>query len=147
MASQRRHQDMNLAGLKLGEAAEDFRREGEQMDHSVGLGTQHDDVRQCLLSGHGPAPAWQARCTRLTWPLPECGATFAAASLHRRAGAACFRPASTPRRRNLEKAGKGRKKTSKGWIRRNLWRFFGGSAVAALFPLCRRNGLKVGALW
>ena len=36
-------QNIDVAGLKFGEAAQDFRRKGEHMDYLVGLGAQQDD--------------------------------------------------------------------------------------------------------
>lgn len=36
-------QNIDVAGLKFRDAAEDFRRKREDMNHAVGLGTHHDD--------------------------------------------------------------------------------------------------------
>jgi len=44
-------QNIDLTGPKFGEAAQDFRRKGEQVNHSVGFGAQHDNgkrERPCL---------------------------------------------------------------------------------------------------
>ncbi len=42
----RRGQNINMTGLKFGEAAQDFRSEGEDMNDPIGLGTQQDDGKR-----------------------------------------------------------------------------------------------------
>jgi hypothetical protein len=39
----RLRQNIDPTGLEFGEASQDFRRKGEDMDHAIGFGAQHDD--------------------------------------------------------------------------------------------------------